>query len=476
MARKKEPEGEQNFERWLLPYADMITLLLAFFIIMYALTLMEKEKATKIMEEMAKAFGGAASETQGTPGLVAGGKKFPLPMVESTGIYKKGTNKKVSYIENTGKRPTVGNIVNITTHDSTGESVFIGTDMDLVEKLKGLDPRLVGSRGNVGDKSRGGESERDIVIRVGKSRKIPDTGEINLASGGKKDGDRGGKTSGEKSGEKGGQTAGDKTGDKGGRTAGESGGDIGEEDGGSLDDEDGNNFRYKVNDPYIESIAGKLTTMFSEELKSASLEIKVTQRGIEMILSGDILFELGSIEILPRSIKVIEKLCAVMKYLGQQGFNFRVEGHTDNINVHSFLYPSNWELSCARAVAVVRYMTETLNLEPEKVSAAGFGRFRPIADNSTPEGRKKNRRIEILIYDPMRPPDVSGELNKKSEAFYRDRLEQGKRPKTGGREAAPAAPSSAEVGLGSPAPSAAPAPEPPAKVIFAPASSEIRIR
>lgn len=470
--RKKEPEGEMNFERWLLPYADMITLLLAFFIIMYALTLIEKDKAAKIMEEMAKAFGGGAADTQGTPGLVAGGKKFPQPMIEYTGVYKKGTNKKVSSVENTGKIPTIGNIVNITAVGGTGETVFLGTDPELIEKLKTIDPRLLGRRLGAGDKGADGDISKDILIRTGKSKKLPSTGEVNLVmpgAGGKKEGDKGG------------QTAGERSGDMGGKTAGESGGDIGEDDGGTIGEEEDANFPYKVNDPYLESIAGKLKTMFSEELKTASLEIKVTQRGIEMIISGDIMFELGSIEILPQSIKVVEKLCAVMKYLGTQGFNFRVEGHTDNINVHSFLYPSNWELSCARAVAVVRYMTESLSLEPETVSASGFGRFRPIADNSTPEGRRKNRRIEILIYDPLNPPNVSGELNKKSDSYYKNLLEQEKRLKN--KNAKPGVPvlATGEVRLTPPSVSAAATAEtisqqPPAKVIFGSATSEIRIK
>ncbi len=419
--KKKEPEGEANFERWLLPYADMITLLLAFFIIMYALTLMEKEKAAKFMEEMSKAFGTNASSTPGTPGLVAGGKKMPNPLVESTGIYKKGTNKKVSHIENTGKHPTIGNIMNITAVDSTGESVYIGTDAELMEKLKAINPDLIGNKGALGDKGSEKFKHRDILLNIGKKRKVPETGEVSIITGLKKGANRGG----ENQGDKGGSTGEGDKGDKGGQSPGDMGGDG--EDEGYGGDEEGN-FKYKVNDPYLESIAGRLSMMFTEELKSASLEIKVTQRGLEMVLSGDIMFELGSIEILPQSIPIIKKLCAVLKYLGQQGFNFRVEGHTDNINVHSFLYPSNWELSCARAVAVVRYMTEEFGLDPEKISAAGYGRFRPVADNSTVEGRKKNRRIEILVYDPQKPPDVSAEINKKAEERFKMKAESKKPP------------------------------------------------
>jgi flagellar motor protein MotB len=476
MGKKKEPEGEANFERWLLPYADMITLLLAFFIIMYALTLMEKEKAAKIMEEMSKAFGSSASSTPGTPGLVSGGKKMPNPMVESTGVYKKGTNKKVSYIENTGKRPTVGNIMNVTALDITGESVYIGTDAELIEKIKAIDSRLLGDKDNLGDKGKENIRSRDILIKVGKNKKIPDTGEISLAGGAKKAVNK----------------EGENDGDKGGKSPGEKGGDGDEEGYGG--DEEGN-FKYKVNDPYLESIAARLASIFSEEIKSASLEVKVTQRGIEIIISGDIMFELGSIEIMPESIKVIKRICAALMYLSQFGFNFRVEGHTDNINVHSFLYPSNWELSCARAVAVVRYMTEELNLAPETVSASGFGRFRPMASNATPEGRKKNRRIEILIYDPLKPLDASEELNKKSDTYYKERLEKLKNSKNKQERPGEVKLSTSEIGVENKGALIAPGgggtvsvsaaavstaeaqlKQPPVKVMFAPAKSGIEVK
>jgi len=72
-------------------------------------------------------------------------------------------------------------------------------------------------------------------------------------------------------------------------------------------------------------------------------------------------------------------------------------GHTDNVPMTNKKYETNWELSTARATNVVRYLVEVENLEPARFTAAGYGEYRPVGDNDTPEGRQKNRRIEIKI-------------------------------------------------------------------------------
>ncbi len=363
MARKKQEEKEMNFEAWLLPYADMITLLLSFFIIMYALTLMEKAKAEKIIEEIAKAMGGAPAASSGAPGLVSGGKTFPNPIKKNDGRFKKGTNKKVSYIDNTGNRETLGNIVNISGDGGTLESKYIGTDPKLVEALLKLDAskfaRSDTSSVSTADK---GFEGGDLVLKMGKPKKST-TEEVVL-----------------------GPNETEETKSSGGGLAG---------------------------DNYFKDIFNKMTMIFDDEKKHGSIEIKVTQRGIEMILQGDMIFELGSAELMPASYKMVQKVGAVLLGLHNQGFEFRVEGHTDNINVHSFLYPSNWELSCARAVSVLRYFTEEMGLPPESIAASGMGRYKPIDTNDTVEGRKKNRRIEILIFDPVHPIDVTSEFVKR---------------------------------------------------------------
>ena len=74
-----------------------------------------------------------------------------------------------------------------------------------------------------------------------------------------------------------------------------------------------------------------------------------------------------------------------------------IEGHTDNLPIHSERYPSNWELSTSRAVNVLRYFIEKGGISQKRISAVGMGEFQPIAENDTPENRAKNRRVEIVL-------------------------------------------------------------------------------
>jgi chemotaxis protein MotB len=81
----------------------------------------------------------------------------------------------------------------------------------------------------------------------------------------------------------------------------------------------------------------------------------------------------------------------------------RVEGHTDGIPIATALYPSNWELSSARATTVGRYLAEQNDIAPGRLIAAGFGEFRPIAPNDTREGRARNRRVDLVVLFPQGP-------------------------------------------------------------------------
>ena len=78
-----------------------------------------------------------------------------------------------------------------------------------------------------------------------------------------------------------------------------------------------------------------------------------------------------------------------------------VEGHTDDVPINTFAYPSNWDLSAARSVSVVRRMLNISTLRPDRVTASGFADTRPQAINSTVEGRARNRRVEILVRQPL---------------------------------------------------------------------------
>ncbi len=144
---------------------------------------------------------------------------------------------------------------------------------------------------------------------------------------------------------------------------------------------------------YMEELKSKLEITFEKEELSAEMSVGIDMRGLVVSMNNAILFDSGKADIKTDNDDTLLKLGNIFKSLD----NFiRVEGHTDNIPIHNSVYPSNWELSTARAASVVRLLVED-GVPPEKVVPLGYGEFRPVADNSTAEGRAKNRRIDIII-------------------------------------------------------------------------------
>ena len=130
------------------------------------------------------------------------------------------------------------------------------------------------------------------------------------------------------------------------------------------------------------------------------VELSFTAQYVKLTMSGALLFDSGSAELKEESMEVVEKVGAILERYGQGSGNIEIEGHTDNVPIKSAQYPSNEELSSARALAVFYYLQEKTLLNPVNLKHAGMGERVPIADNSTPEGRSRNRRVEILIYNP----------------------------------------------------------------------------
>jgi chemotaxis protein MotB len=103
--------------------------------------------------------------------------------------------------------------------------------------------------------------------------------------------------------------------------------------------------------------------------------------------------------------EAFEVLDGVMGSLKDLPNEVRVEGHTDNLPIKSSLFPSNWELSAARATAIIRYF-ESKGMDPRRMSAVGYGEWRPVVRNDSPENRQKNRRVEIFV-DLLSPSENS---------------------------------------------------------------------
>lgn len=143
-----------------------------------------------------------------------------------------------------------------------------------------------------------------------------------------------------------------------------------------------------------ESVYKKVSDFVKENNLEAKVSVKEDVRGVIIELQEKILFDSGSSEIKEVSVPLLDKLSELLSSFSNQVI---VEGHTDNVPISKGYYKSNWELSADRAVKVVRYFTENKRLDPTKFVATGCGEFRPIDTNSTPQGRQRNRRVNILI-------------------------------------------------------------------------------
>ncbi|MCX7988118.1 MAG: OmpA family protein [Thermodesulfovibrio sp.] len=126
----------------------------------------------------------------------------------------------------------------------------------------------------------------------------------------------------------------------------------------------------------------------------SGIEVKSDIRGIVITLPSSLLFDSGSAQLKGESIDALRR---ISEYLREIGGRILIEGHTDNVPLsHNSIYKSNWELSAARASSVLHFLVQA-GLSPDRFTIAGYGEYRPIESNDTPEGRAKNRRVELII-------------------------------------------------------------------------------
>jgi chemotaxis protein MotB len=241
MARKKKPEEHVNHERWLVSYADFITLLFAFFVTMYAISQVDAKKLGKLVESMQSAF--------------------------DTRIFDSGSQK-LSLSEGTSK----------------------GTEQQ----------RLV----------------EPITPLVAHS------------------------------------------------------------------------------EPSFQKIQANIQARLAKERYTDKVRFTREKRGLVVSLTEAAFFEQGESELRGSSLAVINIIAESLLSIPNQ---IRIEGHTDTTPIHTDRFPSNWELSTARATYVLSYLMNRFPFEPTRMAVAGYGEFRPSASNGTPDGRAMNRRVDLVI-------------------------------------------------------------------------------
>ncbi len=253
MAKKKKHEKEPNHERWLVSYADFITLLFAVFVTLYAMSQTDKKKVEQVMASLRESFGYSKTSMGDKPVVIDSGNLQVIP------------------------------------------------------------------------------SLRPEAVRVGPRTRAPGKGGKERTKGGEKD------------------------------------------------------FR---------DVKTSIDAYLLQKKAQDKVSVEINRRGLVVSLKEAGFFDSGSATVQKDSYQLLAKIAESLSSFSNP---FRIEGHTDNVPIHSAQFHSNWELSTARATNVVHYLVDYYEFEPDKISATGYGEHRPVADNDSEAGRRKNRRVDIVL-------------------------------------------------------------------------------
>ncbi len=149
-----------------------------------------------------------------------------------------------------------------------------------------------------------------------------------------------------------------------------------------------------------EDVAESLQAAVNQHNLGSMVTVNANEERVRLVLKEAVVFDSGRAELKPEAEPILTEIAAQLATLPNEVI---VEGHTDNVPIHHGRYSSNWELSMARAYAVIKFFTDH-GIDPKRLSGIGYGEFRPTADNATPEGRAQNRRIGITL---LRGSDAS---------------------------------------------------------------------
>jgi outer membrane protein OmpA-like peptidoglycan-associated protein len=159
----------------------------------------------------------------------------------------------------------------------------------------------------------------------------------------------------------------------------------------------------------MQKVADEIEHKLKKLVDEKQINIFKTNKGVEIEIKSNILFESGQAVIQKAARSVLKEISAVLENMDAP---INVEGFTDNIPINTLIFPSNWELSAARAANVVHLFSKT-GIKPERLSAIGYGEFKPLESNDTAKGRERNRRINIVVLnrkeaDRRRMPELDG--------------------------------------------------------------------
>jgi len=138
----------------------------------------------------------------------------------------------------------------------------------------------------------------------------------------------------------------------------------------------------------------ELEARLSNQIAQHVVALSVGRNGLVISLREAGFYDSGSTNPHPGSLGSIESIVSILR---PTPYDIRIEGHTDNIPIHTTQFASNWELSTARATRMAKIFIENFKFEPQRLAASGYAEFHPVASNDTPEGRGQNRRVDIIV-------------------------------------------------------------------------------
>jgi chemotaxis protein MotB len=154
----------------------------------------------------------------------------------------------------------------------------------------------------------------------------------------------------------------------------------------------------------LKKLQSQLEGYITQNKLQDKLKTSLTEEGLMITILDNALFASGSAELRPEARKLAHEISGLLVPHPKQ---VTVTGHTDNVPIHNAEFPSNWDLSTKRATNFLKILLENKGLDPKRFSATGKGEYHPVASNDTPEGRAKNRRVEVAILRDLSPKDTN---------------------------------------------------------------------
>ncbi|HHY73569.1 MAG TPA: flagellar motor protein MotB [Bacillus bacterium] len=158
------------------------------------------------------------------------------------------------------------------------------------------------------------------------------------------------------------------------------------------------NQQAQIEEQEMQQIKKNMDNYIESKDLNVQLETSLSSEGLMLTIRNDILFDSGTAQVRPQDYQIAREISQLL--VMDHPREVIISGHTDNVPIHNAQFDSNWHLSVMRAVNFMKILLENNNLDAKWFSAKGYGEFRPVASNNTPEGRLANRRVEILIKSP----------------------------------------------------------------------------